>query len=181
MRKSLRQHPDSACEAVTRFEVEIDRPRTDRLSLRYLLVGAIGQLRLPARGEPMRADGLWKHTCFEAFLRAPERASYYEFNVSPSLQWVAYGFNGYRSGMAVANNVDQPRLETRSDNRHFELQASFALDRLPDLPQDAVWRLGVSAVIEESNGRMSYWALAHPPGKPDFHHDDCFALELTPA
>jgi hypothetical protein len=20
--------------------------------------------------------------------------------------------------------------------------------------------------------------LAHPPGKPDFHHSDCFALEL---
>jgi hypothetical protein len=33
-------------------------------------------------------------------------------------------------------------------------------------------------VIEETNGRLSYWALAHPPGKPDFHHSDCFALEL---
>jgi hypothetical protein len=23
--------------------------------------------------------------------------------------------------------------------------------------------------------------LAHPPGKPDFHHSDCFALELPAA
>jgi hypothetical protein len=36
-------------------------------------------------------------------------------------------------------------------------------------------------VIEETNGRKSYWALAHPPGKPDFHHSDCFALGLPAA
>jgi hypothetical protein len=36
-------------------------------------------------------------------------------------------------------------------------------------------------VIEERNGRKSYWALAHPPGEPDFHHPACFALELPPA
>ena len=29
-------------------------------------------------------------------------------------------------------------------------------------------------------GGISYWALAHPPGKPDFHHADGFALELSP-
>jgi hypothetical protein len=47
------------------------------------------------------------------------------------------------------------------------------------LPGAAVWRLGLSAVIEETSGRKSYWALAHPKGKPDFHHADCFTLELA--
>ena len=41
--------------------------------------------------------------------------------------------------------------------------------------------LGLSAVIEEADGNVSYWALAHPPGKPDFHHSDCLALELPAA
>jgi hypothetical protein len=36
-------------------------------------------------------------------------------------------------------------------------------------------------VIEETNGNKSYWALAHPAGKPDFHHADGFAYELSPA
>ena len=63
----------------------------------------------------------------------------------------------------------------------FELRAELALDCLPDLPRDAPWQLGLSAVIEEADGRLSYWALAHPPGKPDFHHSDCFALELPAA
>lgn len=39
-------------------------------------------------------------------------------------------------------------------------------------------RLGMSAVIEEQEGTKSYWALAHPPGKPDFHHPACFAITL---
>jgi hypothetical protein len=42
------------------------------------------------------------------------------------------------------------------------------------------WHLGLSAIVEDTNGGKSYWALAHPPGKPDFHHADCFTLELSP-
>jgi hypothetical protein len=38
--------------------------------------------------------------------------------------------------------------------------------------------IGLSAVIEEQDGRLSYWALRHPPGKPDFHYPEAFALEL---
>jgi hypothetical protein len=34
-------------------------------------------------------------------------------------------------------------------------------------------------VIEAIDGTLSYWALAHAPGSPDFHHLDCFALELA--
>ena len=39
-------------------------------------------------------------------------------------------------------------------------------------------RLALSAVIETEDGRIHYFAAAHPPGQPDFHHPDCFALEL---
>ena len=39
-------------------------------------------------------------------------------------------------------------------------------------------RLGLSAVIEATDGSLSYWALRHPPGKPDFHHIDAFDLQL---
>jgi len=37
----------------------------------------------------------------------------------------------------------------------------------------------LSAVIEDDDGAFSYWALRHPPGKPDFHHPDAFALMLA--
>jgi hypothetical protein len=41
-------------------------------------------------------------------------------------------------------------------------------------------QLALSAVLEDLQGRISYWALAHPPGNADFHHDAGFTLKLTP-
>lgn len=36
--------------------------------------------------------------------------------------------------------------------------------------------VAVSAVIKDIDGRMSYWALAHPGPQPDFHLRDGFIL-----
>ena len=52
------------------------------------------------------------------------------------------------------------------------VEAAVSADLAPHSP------LGLSAVIEEHGGAKSYWALAHPPGAPDFHHPDCFAAQL---
>jgi hypothetical protein len=54
---------------------------------------------------------------------------------------------------------------------------SAALAARLTLPSGAR-RLGLSAVIEATDGTISYWALAHPSDKPDFHHPDSFVLEL---
>jgi hypothetical protein len=105
-------------------------------------------------------------------------AGYCELNFAPSTQWAAYRFDGYRSGMRVARGMSAPRIAVESSEEGYKLRVSAELDRLPGLPRDGAWRLGLSAVIEETSGRTSYWALVHPPGKADFHHPDCFALEL---
>jgi hypothetical protein len=161
--------------------VEVARPRPGILVLRYVVIGKISDLSMPPVSGPTRTDELWWHTCFEAFLRAPSDAAYYEFNFAPSTQWAAYRFTSYRSGMSVANDVAAPRIEVQSNAECYKLQAALELDRLSTSPSDAVWRLGLSAVIEETNGNRSYWALVHPPGKADFHHSDCFSHELTAA
>jgi hypothetical protein len=174
MRQTLRLHPDSLCAAATRIEVDIARPRPGSLVLSYVVSGRISDLRWPPVVAPARADELWRHTCFEAFIRPSTGSDYYEFNLSPSTQWAAYQFSGYRSGMRIAIEIAAPRIEVRSNAESYTLQAALELDGL-SLP----WRIGLSAVLEETNGRKSYWALAHPPGKADFHHADCFALELS--
>jgi hypothetical protein len=181
MRQALTLHPDSRCTAAAEIEVEVARPRPGALVLRYIVTGATGGLSLPPVTAPTRSDGLWRHTCFEAFVRAGPGAAYTEFNFAPSMQWAAYRFSEYRSGMRVAGGISAPRVEVQSTARCYELQAALELDDVPGLPSDAAWRLGLSAVIEETSGRKSYWALAHPPGKADFHHSDCFALELPAA
>lgn len=178
MRRTLKCHPASPCSAVTRVEVDIAHPRADRLVLTYIVIGIIDHIRWPAVTAPVRSDGLWRHTCFEAFSGTSEGPAYYEFNFAPSTQWAAYRFHGYRNGMAVAPEIGAPAIDVQSSPDRYTLRAALALDGLAVLPRAARRRLGLSAVIEETSGQVSYWALAHPPGQPDFHHADCFAYEL---
>jgi hypothetical protein len=166
---TLTPHPDTPSPAVDRIEVDVER-REDCVWLRYAVYGDVGQVRWPAAAEPDRADGLWRHTCFEVF--APTDDGYREFNLSPSGAWASYRFDGYRSGMAPADERAQL----------LDLEAAEAwvtLEALVEAPPGRV-RIGLSAVIEDVDGNLSYWALAHPPGKPDFHHPDSFALILPP-
>ncbi len=181
MRQALKLHPNSRCDALTGIAVDVAWPSPGHLALHYFVTGKISDLCLPPVAAPTRTDELWRHTCFEAFVGASSSGAYYEFNFAPSMQWAAYRFTGTRSGMSIASEVHAPRFNVQPSDTYYELEVLLELDQLSDLPNGAPWRLGLSAVIEETNGRTSYWALAHPPDKPDFHHPDCFALELPAA
>ncbi len=146
--------------------------------LDYRIEGDSAGLRLPAQDEPRRADGLWRHTCCEAFLAVDGQPGYYECNFAPSTAWAFYRFAGYRAGMSAASANPPPRANPRVRSNRFELEAVVPFDRLP---AGAAWRLALAVVVEARDGSLSYWALHHPPGPPDFHHPDSFTLRLEPA
>jgi hypothetical protein len=175
MRQALKRHPDSLGEAATHIEVDVVRGGADRLVLTYFVTGDIGNLCLPPATAAARAHALWEHTCFEAFIRAFPSEAYYELNFAPSTRWAAYWLSCYRSGMEAAGEIGDPAIAVQSRPERYTLQASLDVGELSRLPPGG-WRLGLSALIEDLSGRKSYWTLAHPPGKPDFHHSDCFAL-----
>jgi len=177
MQRFLVPHPDRPSAAVSQIAVEVVRAAADRLTLRYRLAAGAG-LVVPPPAPPARTDGLWKHTCFEAFVRALGAEGYCEVNLSPSGQWAAYRFTGYREGMAPAA-IEAPQIAWTATPEGYELAADLDLSPVADLAGQP-WRLGLSAVVEEASGRTGYWALAHPPGKADFHHTDGFALDLPP-
>jgi hypothetical protein len=167
----LHHHPASQAGSVSRISVEASR-RRDRLSLHFCLEGHLANLALPPLERPARGERLWEHSCFEAFVRTGEGPDYLELNFAPSGRWAAYDFSGPRAGMTEAA-LEPPRIEIWSDHLSLHLKAEVA-----GLPSDSPWRLGLSAVIEEASGHMSYWALAHPSAKPDFHHLGSFVLTL---
>ncbi len=167
----MQRHPDGPSVDLE-IEVTVERTGVGLLSLDYRVVGNETRLRIPKRTAAERVDGLWAHTCFEAFVRTPGQEGYWEFNVSPSSQWAAYRFESYRSGMRDAD-LAPPRIALAENRDVLEVRAE-----IERLPADRSWELGLAAVIEEEDGTKSYWALAHPPGEPDFHHPDCFALKL---
>src|SRR5262245_27252521 len=108
MRQALKLHPDFLCPSVEGIAVDVAQPRPSRLTLRYIVTGKLKKLRVPPVTTSVRADELWRHTCFELFVRPSPDAAYYEFNISPSTQWAAYQFNEYRSGMRPATDIPAP-------------------------------------------------------------------------
>lgn len=177
MRLSLTPHSDTPSKAVQSLDVDVVRLSGERLQLRYILAAALDDLAIPPVGDGGRTDELWRHTCFEAFVRPEPGPAYLELNFAPSSAWAAYRFDAARQGMAPAE-VAETRFMRSAMFGTLEYRAVVGLG--PALAPGVSWRLGLSAVIEETSGRISYWALAHPPGKPDFHHADGFALELPP-
>ena len=142
------------------------------LNMAFCVGAPAGRFIIPEAAEPGRADELWKATCFEAFLRGEGEAGYAEWNFAPSGDWAAYRFDEYRAGMAEAEVGAPPYVRMEDNLTWWNLAATIAL------PAGRNYALGLSAVIEEQDGTKSYWALAHPPGAPDFHHRDCFAATL---
>jgi hypothetical protein len=175
MRLQLRCHPDTPDDAVSTIEVDVARPDAAILSLRYRLTGLIPGLAVPPVTAPSRVDELWRRTCFEAFVGPAPGEAYAEFNFAPSTQWAAYSFTGYRAGMAPAQ-IAAPRIEVGHTDASLDLAVQLNLAGL-NLTAGP-WRLALSAVIEAASGAKSYWALAHAPGRPDFHHRSSFACTL---
>lgn len=135
-------------------------------------------LRLPAAQAPGPADGLWQHTCFEAFVAAPGAAVYHEVNLSPSGQWARYRFSAERVRDPLAEQ-QAPALALpmrwRTAPNALTLQTELPLTDWP--PNTSGWLLGLTAVLEHSDGRLSHWALHHPRAQPDFHHPAGRVLE----
>lgn len=146
---------------------------------RYVLRGDITGVRTPPAKSAARADGLWKHTCFEAFIQAPGGADYYELNFSPSQEWAVYRFTAYRKGISSPALDAPPEISVRRFADRLEVDAAVRLHDLIDLQTTPYLRIGLSAVVEDESGTLSYWALKHAPGKADFHCPDGFVLELA--
>ena len=170
MRLDLICHPVHASKAVKGVSVEIE-PAPHGWSIWYEVEAATSDIVIPSPKPSRRTDGLWESTCFEAFLRRPDAARYLEFNVSTSTEWAAYAFESYRAGRQDYEVAHPPMIS--------HIEQAFALDVHVTLPiKPGPWCAAFTAIIEETDGTKSYWAVRHPPGEPDFHHPDCFALEL---
>jgi hypothetical protein len=172
-------HPDSASSSIASIFVSVARQASDVLLLSYHMEGRIAELSFPPPAMAVRTDGLWKTTCCEAFVRSGENAGYVEFNFSPSTRWAAYRFSAYRDGMRSVTVNRAPEIKFNSEEDAATLVATLDLGSLGSGAKGQPIRLGMSMVVEDNQGSLSYWAFRHPQGKPDFHHPDGLALQIA--
>ena len=172
---TLIRHPAAPGDAAQGIDVRVRREPTGAVTFHYTLKAEMNRIRVPRPDVARRTDGLWRHTCFEAFIQVPGSRGYCELNFSPSGQWALYGLTGYREGMTAPDVAEPPAIAVRPFADRLEVDAVVWL---PQSLQAIGAKLALTAVIEDDSGTLSYWALRHAPAQPDFHHPDGFVLEL---
>lgn len=173
--------PEGHPLATVTLEAEVTL-RGDSVFFEFSLQGKLAAVRFGSgfesgAGSPAaRADGLWQATCFEAFVRQEGREGYLEFNVAPSGRWNCYRFDGYRQGMRPESAIQSLAIRAENDQEHAILSWSVPLAALGGLPETL--RMGLTAVLEDAAGGLSYWAIDHAGDKPDFHRQESFIARL---
>ncbi len=179
-RYRLIAHPEHPPRLIRSVQAEVRDTGGGGIMLTYIVEPATSLL-LTQQGVG-RQDGLWRHTCFELFLKRPG-GGYREFNFAPDGAWNAYDFSDWRIGMSKGDVGLEPNIvDCRIDDRKGMFPDRYEVDAVvwTGIQRDRPLKMSLTAVIEEQGGTKSYWALAHPPGDPNFHHPACFVLELPP-
>lgn len=170
----LLRHPATPCAALRSIDATATLDARGQLTLAYAMEGDIAALRIPTGRKGERRDELWRTTCCEAFLADPMTPGYLELNFAPAGSWAAYEFEAYRRGMRPLEVPRAPRIVCRVTDARLTLEATLALPARLRAPL----QVALTAVIEERSGTLSYWALRHSEGGPDFHSPLGFALRL---
>ena len=177
--RPLIRHPHAPSHALHAVTAHAERTPDGRLALSYSLAGDLARLRVPPPGPARMGWKLWRHTCCEVFIRARSGTSYHELNFSPSGEWTTYAFARYREGAPLADESLNPQIAVTPGKDRLDLSALVDLGRVSPGYLRSPLALGLAVVAEDENGALSYWALHHAPGQPDFHHAESFALELN--
>jgi hypothetical protein len=173
---TLVPHPNDAAQIAVRAIVARVELASATARFEYDLAGDVGTLAIPRRATSRPADRLWEHTCFEAFIAPASGSAYYELNFSPSTEWAAYAFDGYRLRMRPLALAQHPVIAVAEAPDGLRVTASVEIGALAAAPWP--WRVGLAAVVEDRAGTRAHYALEHPREKPDFHDAAAFVVSV---
>ena len=172
----LLAHPAIAANPFGPVCAEVAWRADGGLQIEYRIADPGSQLSLPDPAPAAFTDGLWQHTCCEAFIAPAGSRAYREFNFAPNGAWAIYDFSDYRQRLATPPTSLAPSIAVIATANEFTLTATLPAALLP--AADA-WQLGLTVVLETVDGDKSWWALTHTAAQPDFHPLASFTLALN--
>jgi hypothetical protein len=173
----LAGHHDNRTYFRERVEVTLTQEADGGIAITYIISDISSDIRVPTPDTPAPEGALWQTTCCELFVNPVEQTGYREFNFSPSGQWAAHDFLDIRKPAPTAPNCATPEIKAKREKSRLQLDVKLPKSAFP---RAASLRLAVNVILQANDGTLAYWALTHPPGKPDFHHHAGFVLNLGP-
>ena len=166
---NLEPHPSSVTMGINglRFGYAL---QADLWMFGFEVHGELETLNLARMRGPQRGDRLWEHSCFE-FFAAGANGGYREFNFAPDGRYAAYDFDAYRQGQKAVGGPVLAEMSSSCEARRYRLEVTLT-------PPPAPRHGGPAAILRDTQGRRSWWALRHGPGPADFHHPRHYVIPL---
>jgi hypothetical protein len=148
------------------------------VEIEYRVEGALELVSWPGTSQVKgRCHELWRQSCFELFFGIKGDIAYWEVNLSPNDCWNMYFFTDHRTGMREEKAIDQPVCHVATDGDLLSLSCTLDFNGLIDDCSDL--EVGVSSVLQTTDGSASYWAIDHCGKEPDFHNRSSFFVVLA--
>ncbi|MEH2341924.1 MAG: DOMON-like domain-containing protein [Nostoc sp.] len=170
--------PFPSTESFPHLKITGNISRNDnQLTICYNLGGDLKEIAIvPPSNAPSRKYELWEDTCFEFFLGIKDSLRYWEFNLSPAGHWNIYRFDGYRQGMQEETAFEKLPFSVHNQADGLALVLDVDLDKIVSAEQAI--EIGITTVIKNIDGNVSYWALTHRGEEADFHLRNSFIVKL---
>ena len=157
MQIPLHCHPTTPDPSVQSLTASAKYAANGELHFSFDLFGDLSAMQIPSAGPNIRADHLWQHTCFEAFISVVGETAYHEFNFSPNGRWAVYAFTAYRQPDRVADkaadswadraNPPAPEITLRTLPNCLQLSAVLRPGLLPSGLCGKTLAIGLSAIV----------------------------------
>ncbi|MHC5823888.1 MAG: DOMON-like domain-containing protein, partial [Nostoc sp.] len=170
--------PFSSTKSLSNLKIAGNIARNgNKLVIRYILGGHLKEIAIATPSNTRsRKHQLWKDTCFEFFIGSKDSLRYWEFNLSPAGHWNVYRFDGYREGMQeeTAFTILPFSVQNQADG----LALALDVDLGKIVSENQAIEVGITTVIKDKDGEVTYWALTHQVAEADFHLRDSFIVKL---
>ena len=124
-----------------------------------------------------RVIKLWEKSCFELFIKN-KNDNYIEFNFSPEFEWDAFYFTKLGDEALEYEKVNSVDIDILLSMDVFHLLARIDKHKFPENFFDGELSAGITSVIKDKKGVISYWALSHEDSRPNFHNFKTFKYKF---
>jgi len=138
-----------------------------KLQLTFTLEGDLNAYLLPKEEKILRANELWKATCFELFLADTESKEYYELNISSSLAWNFYFLKEYRVKPEEVKNLLIPKIKSFRNKDKYEI--IFELESA-EIDFEKFELFNLATILLTVKKERTFWSFIPQSGVPDFHN-----------